>query len=66
MASRAKFLEYAPLPREPRDIRDRTPAPPRILSTRPYEPPEQFDVWRTRISSLTDVGLPEGTNPAGI
>jgi AraC-like DNA-binding protein len=64
VASRAKFLEYAPLPREPRDIRDRTPAPPRILSTRPYEPPEQFDVWRTRISSLTDVGLPEGTNPA--
>ncbi|KJC58679.1 hypothetical protein UP10_22475 [Bradyrhizobium sp. LTSPM299] len=64
LARRAQLLEHAPLPREPRDIRDRTPVPPRIFSTRPYQPPEQFDVWKTRISSLSDVGLPEGASPA--
>jgi len=63
-ARRAQFLEHAPLPREPRNIRDRTPAPPRFFSTRPYQPLEQFDVWKSRLSSLSDVGLPEGADPA--
>jgi len=60
LADHAKLLEPDPLPREPRDIWDRTLALPRAFSTRPYEPPEQFDVWKARISSLTDVRLPEG------
>jgi AraC-like DNA-binding protein len=63
LAPRAEFL-HAPLPREPRDIRDRTPARPRFFSTRPYEPSEQFDVWKTRISRLVDVGLPDGHDAA--
>jgi AraC-like DNA-binding protein len=60
----ATLLEHAPLPREPRDITDRSPARPRVFSTRPYEPQEQFDVWKTRISRLIDVGLPEGHSAA--
>lgn len=60
----ARLLEHAPLPREPRDIRDRTPGLPRVFSTRPYERPEQFDVWKARVSSLTEVGLPEGRSAA--
>src|SRR5882757_396229 len=64
LARRAQLLEHAPLPREPRDIRDRTPMPPRVLSTRPYQPPEQFEIWKARMSSLVDVGLPEGRSAA--
>jgi AraC-like DNA-binding protein len=64
LARRAEFPEHAPLPREPRDLRDGTPAYPRFFSTRPYAPAEQFDVWKTRISRLVDVGLPEGADPA--
>jgi len=63
-ARRAQLLEHAPLPREPRDIRDRTPARPRFFSTRPYQPSEQFEVWKTRISQLVDVALPEGSDAA--
>ncbi|MCP3416446.1 helix-turn-helix transcriptional regulator [Bradyrhizobium brasilense] len=63
-AHAAQFLEHVPLPREPRDIRDITPAPPRLFSTRHYPPPEQFEVWKTRMASLVDVAPPEGHSPA--
>ena len=62
LASDAKLLE--PMPREPRDLNDRKPAPPRILSTAPYHSDEQFDVWHTRISSMCEVGLPPGSSAA--
>ncbi|MCK1710685.1 MULTISPECIES: helix-turn-helix domain-containing protein [unclassified Bradyrhizobium] len=62
LASDVKLLE--PMPREPRDLNDRKPAPPRILSTAPYHSDEQFDVWHTRISSMCEVGLPPGTSAA--
>lgn len=32
-----------------------------MFSTTFYDPPEQFDVWKTRISAWSDVSLPEGT-----
>ncbi|MGY2890520.1 AraC-like DNA-binding protein [Bradyrhizobium sp. USDA 4524] len=63
-AHAAQLLEHAPLPREPRDIRDIAPAPPRLFSTRPYPPSEQFEVWKTRMASLVDVAPPEGHSPA--
>jgi len=61
-ASRARLLELMPMPREPRDFHDKAPIPPRILSTLPYEQPEQFDVWRSRISSVSEVALPNGAS----
>ncbi|KWV59062.1 hypothetical protein AS156_33370 [Bradyrhizobium macuxiense] len=64
LARAAKLLQQVPLPRAPRDIRDRTPAPPRLFSTRPYPPAEQFDVWNARIAPWLDVALPEGRSPA--
>ncbi len=63
-ASGTKLLEPVPLPREPWDIRDKIPAQPKIFSTRLYAPSEQFEVWKTRRSPLTDVGLPQGTSAA--
>jgi AraC-like DNA-binding protein len=63
-AGDAKLLELSPLPREPWDIRVRTPASPRIFSTLLYERSEQFDVWRARVSSLADVERPKGANAA--
>lgn len=60
----AKLLEQVPLPREPRNIRDIAPAAPRLFTTRPYPPSEQFEVWKTRMASLIDVAPPEGHNPA--
>jgi AraC-like DNA-binding protein len=63
-ARAAKFLEHVPLPREPRNIRDIAPSPPRLFSTRPYPPSEQFEVWKTRMASLIDVAPPEGHTPA--
>ena len=63
-ASGTKLLEPVPLPREPWDIRDKIPAQPKIFSTRLYAPSEQFEVWKTRMSPLTDVGLPQGTSAA--
>ncbi|MHC1950209.1 AraC family transcriptional regulator, partial [Bradyrhizobium sp. UFLA06-06] len=63
-AHAAQFLEHVPLPREPRNIRDVTPAPPRLFSTRHYPPSEQFEVWKTRMASLVDVAPPEGHSPA--
>lgn len=64
LTHRAQFLDHAPLPREPRDIRDRTPGRPRFFSTRPYQPAEQFEVWKTRISRLVEVGPSEDFDPA--
>ncbi|PAY08746.1 hypothetical protein CK489_12045 [Bradyrhizobium sp. UFLA03-84] len=61
--SAAKLLEQVPLPREPRDIRDIAPAPPRLFTTRPYPPSEQFEVWKTRMASLIDVAPPESHRP---
>lgn len=63
-ASGTKLLQRAPLPREPWDIRDKVPERPLIFSTQLYEPSEQFEVWKTRISPLTDVGIPEGGSAA--
>ncbi|TYL75888.1 helix-turn-helix transcriptional regulator [Bradyrhizobium cytisi] len=63
-ASAARLLEPVPLPREPRDVRDRAPAPPRLFSTRPYPAPEQFDVWKTRMASLLEVAPSDGHDPA--
>jgi AraC-like DNA-binding protein len=62
--SAAKLLERIPLPREPRNIRDIAPSPPRFFTTRSYPPPEQFEVWKTRMASLIDVAPPEGYGPA--
>ncbi|WP_407148557.1 helix-turn-helix domain-containing protein [Bradyrhizobium sp. ORS 86] len=64
LARAAKLLEQVPLPRAPRDISDRTPAPPRLVSTRPYPPAEQFEVWKARMAPWLDVALPEGRSPA--
>ncbi|WP_229199687.1 AraC family transcriptional regulator [Bradyrhizobium acaciae] len=62
--SAAQLLEQVPLPREPRNIKDIAPAPPRLFSTRPYPPPEQFEVWKTRMASLVDVAPAEDHSPA--
>ncbi|MEW6639862.1 MAG: helix-turn-helix domain-containing protein [Pseudomonadota bacterium] len=64
LATSSRLLEHMPLPREPRDFRDKAPALPRVLSTLPYDPPEQFEVWRSRMSTLSAVGLPEGASAA--
>lgn len=63
-ARAAKLSEPVPLPREPRDIRDISAAPPRLFSTRPYQAAEQFEVWKTRMASLLDVAPPPGHDPA--
>ncbi|GLS21454.1 AraC family transcriptional regulator [Labrys miyagiensis] len=60
----AAAIDRAPLPREPRNIGDITPAPPQVLSTLPYDRSEHFSVWKARISSLSDVGLPDGKSLA--
>ena len=62
--SPTKLLEQVPLPREPRNIRDIAPAVPRLFTTRPYPPSEQFEVWKTRMASLIDVAPPDGHSPA--
>jgi AraC-like DNA-binding protein len=59
-SKRWEILGRGPLPRSPRDLKDRNPAAPRIISTAAYETREQFEVWRTRVSSLWDVTLPPG------
>ncbi|MCA6126180.1 helix-turn-helix domain-containing protein, partial [Bradyrhizobium sp. WSM 1704] len=51
-------------PREPRDLKDISAAPPLLFSTRPYRPAEQFEVWKTRMASLLDVAPAPGHDPA--
>ncbi|MHC2337461.1 helix-turn-helix domain-containing protein [Bradyrhizobium sp. USDA 4454] len=63
-ARASQLLEHVPMPREPRNIRDIAPAPPRLFSTRHYPASEQFEVWKTRMASLVDVAPPEGYSPA--
>lgn len=62
--SYAGLLERVPLPRAPRDIKDRTPELPRVFSTTFYDPADQFVVWKERISAWSDVSLPEGAAAA--
>lgn len=47
-------LPIQPVPRAPRDFKDRDPAAPRLLSLAAYDRRDQFDVWRTRLSALWD------------
>ncbi len=44
-------LPIQPVPRAPRDFKDRDPAAPRLLSLAAYDRRDQFDVWRTRLSA---------------
>ncbi|MCA6124272.1 AraC family transcriptional regulator, partial [Bradyrhizobium sp. WSM 1704] len=60
----ARAAKHLPLPREPRDLKDISAAPPLLFSTRPYRPAEQFEVWKTRMASLLDVAPAPGHDPA--
>jgi AraC-like DNA-binding protein len=57
-----QILSRDPLPRTPRNLEDRNPAAARVFSTAAYDPREQFDVWRSRVSSLWDARLAAGAS----
>jgi hypothetical protein len=53
------------VPRAPRNLKDRNPAAARVLSTSYCAARDQFDVWRSRVSSFWDVAPPRETSARG-
>ena len=53
-----------PMPRVPRDLKDKRPAAPLLFSTASYEAREQFETYRSHVSSFLQVQPPQHARPA--